>query len=228
MVGPRTKPGARKAKGVAVRFPGSKGVFNCYLDQVCRPPPTPSHPQLPARPNCPSSQPTHDVWCMGAQVSRQPPPPLPGGYTVGEQVYFTGTSVTFEDGDQLEHGKQGEVVGPATAKSHKGKGVLVRFPGIKLGGIMTQCYLNSVRRRRRHAATTDPHHPSCPPTPVPLPYPYPRCVPCRRTGKPPAATAAAGRLHGRRAGLLHRDKSDLGGWRPARARQAGRGGGARD
>ena len=141
MVGPRTKPGARKAKGVAVRFPGSKGVFNCYLDQVCRPPPTPSHPQLPARPNCPSSQPTHDVWCMGAQVSRQPPPPLPGGYTVGEQVYFTGMSYTFESGDRLEHGKQGEVVGPATTY----KGVTVRFPGNKRG---IQCLLNSVRRRR--------------------------------------------------------------------------------
>ena len=162
MVGPRTKPGARKAKGVAVRFPGSKGVFNCYLDQVCRPPPTPSHPQLPARPNCPSSQPTHDVWCMGAQVSRQPPPPLPGGYTVGEQVYFTGAGETFGDGDRLEHGKQGEVVGPAIAESHKGKGVAVRFPGNKDA---IQCLLNSVRRRRRrHAAT--PQLPTTPAWPL--------------------------------------------------------------
>ena len=50
-----------------------------------------------------------------AQVSRQPPPPLPGGYTVGEQVYFTGTSQTFENGDRLVHGKQGEVAGPTTS-----------------------------------------------------------------------------------------------------------------
>ena len=79
-----------------------------------------------------------------AQVSRQPPPPLPGGYTVGEQVYFTGTSETFENGDQVEHGKQGEVVGPGTT----GEGVLVRFPGNK-GEI--NCHLDHVRRGRSHA-----------------------------------------------------------------------------
>ena len=27
-------------------------------------------------------------------ISRTPPPPLPGGYVVGEEVYFTGTSET--------------------------------------------------------------------------------------------------------------------------------------
>ena len=51
---------------------------------------------------------------MGAQASREP---LPGGYALGEQVYFTGTSKRFEDGDRLEHGKQGEVVGPAVSQS---------------------------------------------------------------------------------------------------------------
>ena len=45
-------------------------------------------------------------------MSREPPPPLPGSYVVGEQVYFTGSGETFESGDWLEHGKQGEVVGP--------------------------------------------------------------------------------------------------------------------
>ena len=82
-------------------------------------------------------------------MSREPPPPLPGGYTVGEQVYFTGESHTFENGDWLEHGKQGEVVGLAKAESHKGKGVRVRFPGNK-GAI--GCYLTEVHRRRRRAA----------------------------------------------------------------------------
>ena len=53
---------------------------------------------------------------MGAQVSHEPPPPLPG-----EQVYYTGESMTFESGDRLEHGKQG-VVGPATGENLKGKG----------------------------------------------------------------------------------------------------------
>ena len=60
---------------------------------------------------------------------------------MGEQVYFTGMSDTFESGDRLEHGKQGEGVGPATTY----KGVTVRFPGNKRE---IQCLLNSVRRRR--------------------------------------------------------------------------------
>ena len=137
-----------QGKGVGVRFPGNKGFINCYLNQVRRRRRHAAHLQLPS---CPSSQPTDDVCGAWAQqVSRLPPPPLPGGYTVGEQVYITRTSHTFENGDRLEHGKQGEVVGPASAESHKGKGVAVRFPGNKDA---IQCFLTSVRRGRRHAAT---------------------------------------------------------------------------
>ena len=83
---------------------------------------------------------------MGVQVSREPPPPLPGGYVVGEQVYFTGVGVTFASGDRLEHGKQGEVVGPAIHEDYKGKGVEVRFPGSKR---TISCHLTNVRRCRR-------------------------------------------------------------------------------
>ena len=100
---------------------------------------------------------------MGAQVSRQPPSPLPGGYTVGEQVYFTGTSQTFENGDRLVHGKQGEVAGPTPSEiNHKGKYMQVRFPGNK---VEINCLLNQVRRRRRHAATPAavPTTPAAPP-----------------------------------------------------------------
>ena len=85
----------------------------------------------------------------GAQVSRDdlaPPPLVPGGYTVGEQVYYTGASHTFEWGDRLEHGKQGEVVGPATSENQKGKGVKVLYPGNK---DVISCYLSQARR---HAA----------------------------------------------------------------------------
>ena len=63
-------------------------------------------------------------------------------YTVGDKVYYTGTGETFEDGDRLGHGKQGEVVGPATSKSYRGKGVAVLFPGNK-GAI--NCFLTNVR-----------------------------------------------------------------------------------
>ena len=88
-----------------------------------------------------------------AQVSRDAPPPLPGGYTVGDKVFFTGTSQTFADGDKLVHGQQGEVTGPATAETHKGKGVKVRFSGIKIN---VECYLGEVRRPRAAPAATPP------------------------------------------------------------------------
>ena len=78
---------------------------------------------------------------------------------MGEQVYYTGSSQSFESGERLEHGKQGEVVGPAPAESHEGKGVDVRFPGSK-GAI--SCHLNQVRRGRRRAATHSSSPPSCP------------------------------------------------------------------
>ena len=83
------------------------------------------------------------MWRVGAQVSREPPPPLPGGYVVGEQVYYTGASLTFASGDRLDHSKQGEVVGPAAGEKHKGKGVKVRFTGNRRA---IDCYLTQVRR----------------------------------------------------------------------------------
>ena len=99
------------------------------------------------------------MWRVSAQVSREPPPPLPGDYVVGEQVHFTGAGVTLENGDRVEHGKQGEVVGPATCESHQGKGVKVRFPGNKR---TISCYATNVRRCRRAQPHTAPRCPSCP------------------------------------------------------------------
>ena len=77
------------------------------------------------------------------QVSREPPLPLPGGFVLGEQVYCTGESQTLLSGYRLEHGKQGEVVGPATSKSRTGNGVAVSFPGSKR---TVDCYLSQARR----------------------------------------------------------------------------------
>ena len=118
------------------------------------------------------------MWRVGAQVSREPPPPLPGCYTVGEQVYYTGTSETFERGDRLERGKQGEVVGPATLESLRGKGVVVFFPGNK--GVV-ECYLTTVRRRRRRAATHSSPLPQLPLLPSSQPT---HNVACGRAGEP--------------------------------------------
>jgi len=60
---------------------------------------------------------------------------LPGGYKgrhesrkKGDTVFFLGPSQTFQSGDTVVHGRRGEVVGPATDKAVKGKGVAIKFP----------------------------------------------------------------------------------------------------
>jgi len=69
---------------------------------------------------------------------------LPGGHDLGEQLYFTGPNHSFEDGDKLTHGKQGEVVGPATGE-HQGNGLKMQFPGNK---VSINCSLSNLRRER--------------------------------------------------------------------------------
>jgi len=90
-------------------------------------------------------------------VSRDAPPPLPGGYTVGDKVFFTGTSWTSSRGYKLVHGQQGEVTGPYTDENGE-EGVAVLFPG-NTGSI--DCLLNLVRRRCAAPAPT-PHPPLAP------------------------------------------------------------------
>ena len=58
-------------------------------------------------------------------------PALPGGHELGDQLYFTGPNQSFESGDKLTHGQQGEVVGPATGAKHQGNGLKMQFPGNK-------------------------------------------------------------------------------------------------
>ena len=198
VVGPLSLSHKGKGKGVRVRFPGNKGATNCYLDQVCRKSRR-SQPQLPvAQLPCSSPNIPVTIYPVGAQVSHEPPPPLPGGYTAGELVYFTGKSCTFESGDRLEHGQQGEVAGPATGESHKGNGVRVLFPGNK--GV-TNCWLSQVCRKSRRS---QPQLPVAPQLPTLQPNHNDHNVPCGCTGKPRAATAAAGR-----ASLLHGGEYDL-------------------
>ena len=88
---------------------------------------------------------------LRAQVSRAAPPALPGGYTLGDQVFYTGASQTLPSGDKVVHGQQGEVTGPAMSEALKGKGVAVLFPGNK-GNI--NCPLSKVRRLRAAPAAT--------------------------------------------------------------------------
>ena len=112
-----------------------------------------------AAPERPAAEPcllTPYGWWLRAQVSRDAPPPLPGGYKVGEKVVFTGASKTWDDGDKLVHGQQGEVKGSATNESVEGKGVDVLFPGNKGN---TNCLLTEVRRLRAASAASPPPAP---------------------------------------------------------------------
>jgi hypothetical protein len=46
-------------------------------------------------------------------LSRTPPPPLPGGYVLGDRIFCTGRyRVQSNVVDVFEHGTPGEVVGP--------------------------------------------------------------------------------------------------------------------
>jgi hypothetical protein len=106
-----------------------------------------------------------------------PPPPLPGGYKVGEKVFYTEASQTLSNGDKLVHGQQGEVVGPATAETTKDQRVAVRFSGIKANA---NCYLTSVRRLHAASAASPRLHPTH--ATLPMPRAFPRQPLPRRPG----------------------------------------------
>ena len=74
----------------------------------------------------------------------KPPTSLPGGFTVGEKIYFSGKPWKAPNGDKLEYGAKGEVVGPATKAELAGKGVSVKFPGNRTG---INCFAHQLSRR---------------------------------------------------------------------------------
>ena len=62
-------------------------------------------------------------------LSREPPPPLPGGYKLGESLYYIGNSGKTTYGESVLHGQQVEVVGLVLgAHTTKGLGLAVQFP----------------------------------------------------------------------------------------------------
>ena len=80
----------------------------------------------------------------GTRLSRTAPPAtLLGGYRVGDEVFYTGSSQTTSTGDRLVYGGKGEVVGPATNETVKGKGLTVQFPG-NPGPV--DCFLTTLSR----------------------------------------------------------------------------------
>ena len=67
------------------------------------------------------------------ELSREPPPPLAGGYRPGDELYYThGGLVTTEGGRfRLEHASRGEVVG------HRDRGIC---SVASIGRVAHYCY----------------------------------------------------------------------------------------
>ena len=97
---------------------------------------------------------------------------MPGGCTVGDKVFYTDSSDTFDDGNKVVHGQQGEVTGPVTLEGYQGKAVNVFFSSTK---VSVSCFLDEVSRlhaapRRCHPPGLRPTHTrSCAHTPRALP-----------------------------------------------------------
>ena len=115
--------------------------------------------------------------------------PLPGGYKVGDKVFYTWSNHTFADGDKVVHGQQGEVTGPFTDEDGDTR-VKVLFPGNK--GVVG-CSPTEVRRLRAASAATPPRlrptHATLPTPraspPQPLPRrPSPHCMRSRSRRSP--------------------------------------------
>ena len=86
-----------------------------------------------------------NVNCFLTKLSRTPPPPLPGGYAVGDRVFYTGASQLFPSGDKVTRGQAGEVKGhPDSDGPWFGEGVAVMFPGNKRND--TNCDLTDLSR----------------------------------------------------------------------------------
>jgi len=74
---------------------------------------------------------TESIDCYLSELSPDRPPPLPGGYSVGEQVYYTGGAEKKKNGDRLVYGARAVVAGPAGGDDYAGKGLALLFNGNK-------------------------------------------------------------------------------------------------
>lgn len=64
------------------------------------------------------------------QLCREKPPTiLSGGAKVGDERFFTGESFRWVDGDKLQYGARGKVVGPAPPDDDGDVYLSVLFPG---------------------------------------------------------------------------------------------------
>lgn len=76
-----------------------------------------------------------------SQLSTSDPKKSWGGFQLGQTVFFSGSSETFDGGDELVYACSGEVVGPATLEDFVNKGVKVQLVGNE-GWI--DCYFHTI------------------------------------------------------------------------------------
>ena len=113
---------------LAVLFSGNKGHVGLRLTEVRR-----LHAASAATAGLCPTHATLSPTRKRAQISRNPPPPLHGGYKLGDKLFYTWPSRTFEHNGRtykLVQGQQGEVMGPGTGQhEQKGTGLAILFPG---------------------------------------------------------------------------------------------------
>ena len=63
-------------------------------------------------------------------------------------MHYIGNSITFDDGDKLTRGQEGEVIKDSHTENPSNEGVDVMFPG-KKGEITVTCYLHELSRSDR-------------------------------------------------------------------------------
>jgi len=99
-----------------------------------------------AAPERAAAEPFTSCWWPRAQVSRDAPPPLPGGYMQGgrESVLHGGEPYLSERQQaRARPAGRGDEARQRNCDATKGKGLSVRFPG-NMGNV--NCYLATVRR----------------------------------------------------------------------------------
>ena len=93
---------------------------------------------------------TASISCYLTSLSRAPPPPLPGGYAVGERVYFTAVGYKAPNGDTWTPGEAGEVTGPVNDED-RGVMIMVKFP---INDRSVGCFLTTLSRAPPRPDTT--------------------------------------------------------------------------
>ena len=108
-----------------------------------------------ASPSVPGEHDPIDCYLTSSAARR--PRALPGGYRVGDEVFFTGARRRSRAATPV-YGDKGEVVGPATGEKTKAIGLAVQFPGNKSPvncSSLSRAAL-SQRRRDERGATAAP------------------------------------------------------------------------